>query len=819
MKTLKKTLCLVLAVIMAVGVLVIPAGAAYDDDAKIEHDEAVAVLSGLDILGGYAGSNVFGANDTLTRAQAAKIVAAIDLGAKGAEKLSTTVTPFNDVKGHWAAKYIAYCANKGYISGNPDGSFAPEGKLTGYAFAKMLLCALGYDPNTEGFQNAGAAWEANVESAARRYVDDKDSIDPTVELDAELDDLALGSLLTRDQAAQMAFNAITRADKVRYEGGTTIELPGGIVVKQGATIRKNGTFEKSLGLTEETKGIEDESFGRPVAYQWQLKDGTPVYTKPVKPVAVYTGEAKQEDVDKDLKGYTYAAELKETEDGKEGSTTINAASAVKGLTGAGKTVEVYATDKKIDKVLVINTYAGVVKVTDATATDPRKVTLEKSGKTVAAFETDDYSDGNVVIFNAETTDGSNYTVVEHEAAEVLKGTMTSASSAKKYTINSTQHAASAVKVQGYNLDDTATTLLGVACIYYLDKNGDIVYSTEDTGEETTVSKDYAVIVNATVTEDTSAWPDTSYTAKVQAVLSDGTIGVYDLAVKDGKVTIGGGKKVDGDDGDKVEISLSDGASSVKTAITTTNGPVYAYELNGNTISLTKLPEANGSETASVAAVKKNVTVKRELVIENGIDSGKNLIQNNKTVYVTYKDNKPSIRVGYTSLASNEEMTGATVVVDVTKGDTNTYVAAVVFYGTENFKDEEATDTKDYVYVTDAYEQSKKDDGTALFAMEVYYADGSKGTITVESAKKDKGIYQLMSDGSLKSEKETGTDTAQTVGEIIGSAAKIGTDYHDIGSAKIVDTTGKGATALAKDMKVVLIENDKKAVSLIFIVAE
>ena len=46
MKTLKKTLCVVLAVVMVVGTLALTAGATdYVDDADITYDEAVEVLS------------------------------------------------------------------------------------------------------------------------------------------------------------------------------------------------------------------------------------------------------------------------------------------------------------------------------------------------------------------------------------------------------------------------------------------------------------------------------------------------------------------------------------------------------------------------------------------------------------------------------------------------------------------------------------------------------------------------------------------------------------------------------------------------------
>lgn len=56
--------------------------------------------------------------------------------------------PFDDVAAdHWAAGYIAYCANAGIINGNGAGSFLPDQEVTAYQFGKMLLTAVGYGVN------------------------------------------------------------------------------------------------------------------------------------------------------------------------------------------------------------------------------------------------------------------------------------------------------------------------------------------------------------------------------------------------------------------------------------------------------------------------------------------------------------------------------------------------------------------------------------------------------------------------------------------------------------------------------------------------
>ena len=53
MRTLKKSLCLVLALVFVLGLCTIGASAtAYSDDADIQYSDAVIVLTGLDVIEG-----------------------------------------------------------------------------------------------------------------------------------------------------------------------------------------------------------------------------------------------------------------------------------------------------------------------------------------------------------------------------------------------------------------------------------------------------------------------------------------------------------------------------------------------------------------------------------------------------------------------------------------------------------------------------------------------------------------------------------------------------------------------------------------------
>ena len=162
---MKKFLSLVLALAMTMSLVTVSAGAKdYTDDSKIEYKEAVDVVSALGIVGGYE-DGAFNPQNTLTRGAAAKIICNLILGTTTASALRADTAPYSDVPTtNTFAGYIAYCQKEGIISGYADGTFKPAATLTGYAFMKMLLGALGYDATYEGY--TGGNWSINVAKQA-----------------------------------------------------------------------------------------------------------------------------------------------------------------------------------------------------------------------------------------------------------------------------------------------------------------------------------------------------------------------------------------------------------------------------------------------------------------------------------------------------------------------------------------------------------------------------------------------------------------------------------------------------------------------------
>ena len=206
---MKKLLALVLALVMVMGLATVGANAAvYSDANDIDYAEAVDVMSALGVFDGMDGK--FNPKGTLTREQGAKIISYMILGKKAADSLSTAGAPFDDVASdRWSAGAIAYCTSEKIIGGVGGNKFNPEGELTGYAFAKMLLVALGYNPEVEGL--VGDSWSINTAKLAI-----------SAGLKDKLGDLVMGTGITREEACQMAFNT-EKADLVQYPNNTVIQ--------------------------------------------------------------------------------------------------------------------------------------------------------------------------------------------------------------------------------------------------------------------------------------------------------------------------------------------------------------------------------------------------------------------------------------------------------------------------------------------------------------------------------------------------------------------------------------------------------------------
>ena len=242
MRNLKKVLSLVLCVAMMLSVMVVGAGAAFSDQSKIKNTEAVDACTALNIIGGYPDGS-FKPEGNITRAEVTKMICVALNGGKE-PNLATNATPtFSDVRTNansaWAEKYIESCYAQGIVSGVGGGKFAPAGNVTGTQLAKMLLVSLGYNPDIEKF--TGNAWATNVNIIATQKG-----------LYEGLESIDVSAALTRDNAAQMIWNAL-KAGEVKYE--YTLVSENGTLVSKTTLVDKKDTNGKDLTLLKDKYAV------------------------------------------------------------------------------------------------------------------------------------------------------------------------------------------------------------------------------------------------------------------------------------------------------------------------------------------------------------------------------------------------------------------------------------------------------------------------------------------------------------------------------------------------------------------------------------
>ena len=296
---MKKFLSLVLALVMTMSLVTVSAGAKdFTDDSEITYKEAVDVISALGVVDGYSGGD-FRPDDVLTRGAAAKIICNLILGPTTASALAASTAPFKDVPvTNTFAGYITYCSQQGIISGYADGTFRPTGTLSGNAFMKMLLGALGYDSSIEGY--TGANWQVSVIKQASG-----------IGLDDGNDEFVGSKAVTRQEAALYAFNML-QATMVEYDQQNTIVV-GDITINTTSSrsdVENNGKSDKYINSDGKMQFAEkyftdlrlddsgEDDFARP-SNVWTLKsDEIGTYAKDAD--ATYTTKVEVGDIYKDL---------------------------------------------------------------------------------------------------------------------------------------------------------------------------------------------------------------------------------------------------------------------------------------------------------------------------------------------------------------------------------------------------------------------------------------------------------------------------------------------------------------------------------------
>ena len=735
---MKKLLALVLALVMSMSLVTI-SNAAYSDKADIDLKEAVDVLSAVGVFEGSDGK--FDPKANLTREQAAKLVAYLQLSQKSADAL-VGGNKFTDVAANrWSAGYVDYCATTGVVAGVGNGQFNPTGSLTALQFGKMLLVCLGYDATTENL--TGADWQINTSKLMA-----------SAKLLKGLDSVKANDVITREQAAQMMLNAI-KAPTVEYDtkgstitiGGTVIGIGGSKATYVTATVAEDKSAN-NIGKTQLTNtGAYTVELGEKLFSNLKLNSDTDAFERPVTvwtlkaekigsyantPDLTYTAEVKLGTIYSDLgtsKKLVYSNDDVDVAHGEENvfayyaDGTINASlgkgDIAKGndqkVGGNGVLIEVYYDDvANTAKVVEINTYGGEVTSARAkTASKDANVTVTplNAGKG-GNYETEDFKVDDIVAYNYSTKTG-DAGVKNVVAAEKVTGELTGYTAGKSVVVGGTTYkfnkAASIDTSALAGAIDNDVTLA-------LDKYGYVLNVNTDA-----TSTNYAVVLKY---QDKGSFDD----AKAELLFTDGTTKT---------------------------VELKDNAD-VET------GSLVSYTItNKGKYDLKVLEKAPDTEKGVTLTTKGSSTIRIGSVVK----------ANGKTIFLvaTKSGNSDTVYTSYTGIANVPTITAGSTAAKVNAYVKSGSAATVVYIDATAATTSVESSTKDVVFVkgsstTGASYDTKK--GTFY----TYDAIVNGEITTIDSADKitsyalytsmatdENGVVKLSADGSVFS--GTGTDKA------------------------------------------------------------
>ena len=706
---MKKFLSLVLALVMTMSLVTVSAGAKdFTDSTKIQYAEAVDVMSAVKVIDGYAEGD-FRPSATLTRGAAAKIICNLILGPTTASALVADAAPYKDVPtNHTFAGYIAYCQKTGIISGYADGSFKPANSLTGYAFMKMLLGALGYKAEQEGY--TGPNWSIQVAKRAMN-IGLKDGL---------IGDFNGVKAVNREEACLYAFNAL-QATMVEYEKNSTVTV-GNITIKDTSdakemTCVKGSGNDGNIDLDGKVQFAEkyftdlkledgSDDFGRP-ANTWKVKkDEVGTFANRGDLVATYTKKATKADIYSAV-GKTVYDDLTDTKDPAtltvwfDGVKTVVKTADVDSYieknnsgksngTANGDLTEVYVDDDNNVTIVTIRTYVfqaaadydskkeQINLTTDSTkydtdiTLDDRTVSLDDYA-VIKDLKEDDYVLVTAVVNKAGKYEIKSVEKAETKTAEVTgykyQDSVTAGSDTYKYSAT-----ASGIKDTQYNVGKQATLVF--------DKYGYIIAI-----EESVVLSDYVFI------EDFGSTSGLNKKAVANAVFPDGTDA--EIVVKEAfdgtkqetvKSTIAGWTIASGNDHSGWYTYSKNSSNeytlyNIESKYAPTNDKTYKYDSGDRTVSVNSRvnpfeASAGAGDVTSVLANDDTVVVvndtKGDYTVYTGVKNfpGITLTAAGSTAKV-YTIHKTS---GYASLIYIDVTGSATIT-----GDKNSNLVYVLSY--------------------------------------------------------------------------------------------------------------------------------------------
>lgn len=448
MRSLKKILALVMAIAM---IMSVTAFAGFTDAADIDADyaEAVAVLNGMGVFKGYTDGS-FAPQGDITRAEVAAIIyriATADVDDDYVDLWKGTAGFADVADAAWYAGYVGFCASNGYVQGYPDGTFKPQGKVTGLEALAMILRVVGYDAEKEF---SGMKWADNIAKVAVQ--------------NGILGDIKPGALAKaapREMVAQLLFGALN-TKTVSY------------TLLTGYTANDKTLGEQNFKLA--CKVDTADAFGRP-GYKYTYTTGNEKTSFSKEPLASYVVATKNCDIYEDT-GLKKGTELDVYTNSAEAKGKYTVADNTTKFGAQGQLVEFYK-----DRVVVVDTYLAEVTKVVAEKTDSRgHVTKayvnaavwnkgDDTTTTIEKYETADFAKGDMVLVTVADGKIKSMEIAESEVAKLTKVE----GAAKKVTdIQKIVALAKEDVTVNVTADLEPTLELGKPYTFYYDANGNVI---------------------------------------------------------------------------------------------------------------------------------------------------------------------------------------------------------------------------------------------------------------------------------------------------------------------------------------------------------
>ncbi|MBQ9933082.1 MAG: S-layer homology domain-containing protein [Ruminiclostridium sp.] len=713
LRTRKKVLALVLAMAMSLS-LAVSAGAAFTDQDAVNYDVAVDTMVELGVINGYTDGSFKPAN-TVTRAEAAKMIAYTVAGAD-----ETTInyydgaTKFEDVTGSyaWASAAINYCAGKDIIAGRSETVFDPGASVTGAELTKMILVALGYEPETANKAETlvGANWMTNAISMGLK-------LDLYEGLNS---DFVATQAANREETAQILFNALSANTKE-----VAFAIDDYYVYRDGEDL-----LEVAFGADAEP--VNDDA-GRP-ATLYSNFDNKDIDDITISEYAdfTFTTAMEENDLFKALGaegisgGVKYVVMDQIWEDGvqvaasEQIGTTIDYQAAtgynasfndsvviakgddsnIAGF-GNGVVVEIFETEESNHYVMVaireyIGTVTGVTKADEDKGTE-RTITIAGAG----TFETEDFARQDVVLYTMDKNG-----VASVKAPTSISGTVTKITNGDTYTIDGVEY-----KLSQLNDLTPATDLaLGTTGTWFVDSCGNLI-SLDETEEEDVY---YGYLLSYEANTGASA-----------GLLGNGSVNAgekFEFVNDKGEVVVLDGAYGTDSDGDIDEfvasvIEVEDGEDIASISGTTwtdaTANQLFAYELNGK------------GEISKVYNYTDAPSGNRTITKGDAFHSASSVALTSETVFFYVNDAEEEYAV-YTGYANAPTKTGTMQrIFDSEDMVMNAVVLKVA--------DVAAQSDEDYVYFAGVEKTVEEtEDGDTVVTYTNVYVNGEKSSLKFEA---------------------------------------------------------------------------------------